>query len=185
MTVNVICRNNSHHQPYISRVLDGVKIKMSTFRKRHAGLTCGFVFAIDTYGMLRLSQSLRGSFAARRALGRAMFIAGIAIALTIGFGKDVTQASEKPFHIKNIKLHAYNKLTWEQFECYNWLIHHESRWSPTARNGSHYGLGQMRSKWYGTLNPIKQIDAHLDYIKHRYKGQPCLALAHWERKGWH
>ena len=140
---------------------------------------------IDKGSTIRLSQSLRGSFAARRLLARGLFIAGIAIALNLGFDKAVTQASQKPFNVMNIKLHAYNKLSWEQFQCYNWLIHHESRWDHTARNGSHYGLGQMRSKWYGTLNPFRQIDAHLDYIKHRYKGQPCLALAHWERKGWH
>lgn len=158
---------------------------MSTIRKRHAVLTSTFAFAIDTCGMLRLSQSLRGSFAARRALGRAIVILALAMTFNLGFGKDVTQASQKPLNIMNIKLHAYNKLSWEQFECYNWLIHHESRWDHLARNGSHYGLGQMRSKWYGTLSPKKQIDAHLDYIKHRYKGEPCLALAHWERKGWH
>ena len=140
---------------------------------------------IDKGITIRLSQSLRGSFAARRLLARGLFIAGIAIALNLGFGKDVTQASQKPLNVMNIKLYAYNKLAWDQFECYNWLIHYESRWDHKARNGSHYGLGQMRSKWYGTLSPKKQIDAHLDYIKHRYKGQPCLALQHWERKGWH
>ncbi len=158
---------------------------MSTIRKRHAVLTSTFAFAIDAYGMLRLSQSLRGSFAARRALGRAIVILALAMTFNLGFGKDATQASQKPLNIMNIKLHAYNKLSWEQFECYNWLIHYESTWNPKARNGSHYGLGQMRSVWYGTLSAKKQIDAHLDYIKHRYKGQPCLALAHWERKGWH
>lgn len=140
---------------------------------------------IDKGVTIRLSQSLRGSFAARRLLARGLFIAGIAIALNLGFGKDVTQASQKPFNIMNIKLHAYNKLSWEQFQCYNWLIFEESRWDYKARNGSHYGLGQMRSKWYGTLNPYKQIDAHLDYIKHRYNGDVCKAYKHWERKGWH
>lgn len=103
----------------------------------------------------------------------------------LSFGKAVTQANTKPFNVMNIKLHAYNKLSWSQFQCYNWLIHYESRWDYKARNGSHYGLGQMRSKWYGTLNPMKQIDAHLRYIKHRYSGDTCKALAHWERKGWH
>ena len=159
--------------------------KMSTIQKRHAVLTCGFVKPIDTYGTLRLSQSLRGSFAARRALGRAIVILALVMTFNLGFTKDVTQASQKPFHIMNIKLHAYNKLSWEQFQCYNWLIHHESRWNYKARNGSHYGLGQMRSKWYGSLNPYKQIDAHLDYIKHRYNGDVCKAYKHWERKGWH
>lgn len=155
---------------------------MSTIRKRHAVLTCGFVKAIDTYGTLRLSQSLRGSFAARLAIARAMFIAVIAIALSL---TGVEKAySQKPFHIKNIKLHAYNKLSWEQFQCYNYLIFKESTWNYKAKNGSHYGLGQMRSEWYATLDPIRQINVHLRYIKHRY-GTACKALAHWERTGWH
>jgi len=53
----------------------------------------------------------------------------------------------------NLKLYAYNLMSWSQFECYNWLIHKESSWNPKAKNGSHYGLGQMRSTWYRDLNP--------------------------------
>jgi hypothetical protein len=85
----------------------------------------------------------------------------------------------------NLKLYAYNQMSWSQFECYNWLIHKESSWNPKARNGSHYGLGQMRSTWYRDLNPYQQIRAHLRYLGHRYKGDACLALSHLERKGWH
>jgi hypothetical protein len=84
----------------------------------------------------------------------------------------------------NLKLYAYNKMDWSEFQCYNWLIHKESRWNPSARNGSHYGLGQMRSKWYGTLSPKKQIDQHIKYIRHRYD-DACNALQHFETKGWH
>jgi hypothetical protein len=84
----------------------------------------------------------------------------------------------------NLKLYAYNKLDWSEFQCYNWLIHKESRWNYKARNGSHYGLGQMRSKWYGTLSPKKQIDQHIKYIRHRYD-DACNALHHLETKGWH
>jgi len=84
----------------------------------------------------------------------------------------------------NLKLYAYNKLDWSEFQCYNWLIHKESRWNYKARNGSHYGLGQMRSKWYGTLSPKKQIDQHIKYIRHRYD-DACNALQHFETKGWH
>jgi hypothetical protein len=143
-----------------------------------------FCSRLDKRVMLRLSQSLRGSFAARRALGRAIVILALAMTQSVAVTQDAT-AKQKPFHVMNIKLYAYNKLSWDQFQCYNWLIYHESRWNYKAKNGSHYGLGQMRSKWYGTLNPMAQIDAHLDYIKHRYKGDACKALAHWERKGWH
>jgi len=84
----------------------------------------------------------------------------------------------------NLKLYAYNKMDWSEFQCYNWLIHKESRWDYKARNGSHYGLGQMRSKWYGSLSPKKQIDVHYKYIKHRYD-DACDALLHLETRGWH
>jgi hypothetical protein len=85
----------------------------------------------------------------------------------------------------NLKLYAYNLMSWQQFECYNWLIYKESSWNPKARLGSHYGLGQMRSSWYGSLDPYKQIRVHIKYIKHRYQGDACKALAHLERNGWH
>ena len=85
----------------------------------------------------------------------------------------------------NLKLYAYNLMSWSQFECYNWLIHKESSWNPKAKNGSHYGLGQMRSTWYRDLNPYQQIRQHIKYIFHRYGGDACKALAHLERKGWH
>ena len=85
----------------------------------------------------------------------------------------------------NLKLYAYNLMSWKQFECYNWLIHKESSWNPKAKNGSHYGLGQMRSTWYRDLNPYEQIKQHIKYISHRYGGDACKALRHLERKGWH
>ena len=84
----------------------------------------------------------------------------------------------------NLKLYAYNKMDWSEFQCYNWLIHKESRWNPKARNGSHYGLGQMRSTWYRDLSPRRQIDAHIKYIRHRY-ADACDALNHLETRGWH
>ena len=85
----------------------------------------------------------------------------------------------------NLKLYAYNLMSWSQFECYNWLIHKESSWNPKAKNGSHYGLGQMRSTWYRDLSPYEQIKQHIKYISHRYGGDACKALSHLERKGWH
>jgi hypothetical protein len=84
----------------------------------------------------------------------------------------------------NLKLYAYNKMDWSEFQCYNWLIHKESRWDYKARNGSHYGLGQMRSTWYRDLSPKQQINAHIKYIRHRYK-DACDALHHLETRGWH
>jgi hypothetical protein len=84
----------------------------------------------------------------------------------------------------NLKLYAYNLLSWKEFECFNWLIYKESRWNYKAVNGSHYGLGQMRSTWYRDLSPKGQIKASIKYISHRY-GDSCRALDHFELRGWH
>jgi hypothetical protein len=86
----------------------------------------------------------------------------------------------------NLKLYAYNLMSWNEFQCFNWLIIKESNWNPKARNGSHYGLGQMRSVWYKELSPRGQIKATIKYISHRYgAGGSCKALTHFEKYGWH
>jgi len=86
----------------------------------------------------------------------------------------------------NLKLYAYNKMDWSEFQCYNWLIYKESNWNYKAvsPSGKHFGLGQMKSTWYRDLSPKKQIDAHIKYIRHRYK-DACDALHHLETRGWH
>ena len=59
-----------------------------------------------------------------------------------------------------------------------------SRWDPKARNGSHVGIPQGRSKWLSTVDGYKQIDWQLKYIKKRYDN-PCNALQHHKIKGWY
>lgn len=174
-----LCGASSVPCQLISRATDGVKIKLSTIQASDLR----FCSRLDKPAMLRTLARLRGSALRGRALGRAIVI--LALVMTQNFAATEKAYSQKPVNVMNIKLYAYNKLSWDQFQCYNWLIHYESRWNYKARNGSHYGLGQMRSKWYGTLNPMKQIDVHLAYIKHRYSNDACKALDHWERKGWH
>lgn len=73
------------------------------------------------------------------------------------------------------KLYAHSRLIdYKQFQCLNKIITKESRWSVSARNGSHYGLGQMRSTWYRDLDGYRQIDATIKYITIRY-GSMCNA----------
>ena len=111
------------------------------------------------------------------------------IAFTYCFSKDYSHATDN--HVMNLKLYAYNKFkTWDQFSCYNYIIYKESRWNYKARNGSHYGLGQMRNTMVLTLTPRGQIDLHYKYIGHRYgmvNGEPnaCIAAEHLDKKGWH
>jgi len=83
------------------------------------------------------------------------------------------------------KQYAYYSLNdVEQYKCIASLYGKESAWNSSARNGSHAGIPQGRSKWLLTATPIQQVEWGLRYIKHRYS-TPCNAWAHWKAKGWH
>ncbi len=87
----------------------------------------------------------------------------------------IQNANAQSYSIDHLKLYAHSRLLdYQEFQCFNKIITKESRWSYTARNGSHYGLGQMKSKHYRDLDPFKQIDATIKYIKIRYQ-TPCKA----------
>lgn len=94
----------------------------------------------------------------------------------------IPEATAKSYSVDHLKLYAHSRiLDYKEFQCFNRIITKESRWSYTARNGSHRGLGQMRSEHYGNLDPFRQIDATLKYITNRY-GTSCKAWAfHQER----
>ena len=94
----------------------------------------------------------------------------------------IHNANAANYSIDHLKLYAHSRiLDYKEFQCFNKIITKESRWSYTARNGSHYGLGQMRSKHYRDLDPYRQIDATIRYVTIRYQ-TPCKAWAfHQER----
>ena len=129
----------------------------------------------------------RGPKAARRGASRGGYCLRL-MALTlaaVSINLYSSNASSKSNDPQELKLYAYNQMSWSQFECYNVLIYAESRWNPKAMNGSHYGLAQMRNSKVRYLNGFQQIDWHLRYLAHRYKGDACLSLKHFERFGWH
>ena len=89
------------------------------------------------------------------------------------------------YSIDHLKLYAHSRLLdYKEFQCFNKIITQESRWSYTARNGSHYGLGQMRSKHYRDLDPYRQIDATIRYNQTRYVTQ-CKAWAFHLKHGYY
>jgi hypothetical protein len=89
------------------------------------------------------------------------------------------------YSIDHLKLYAHSRLlSYEQFQCFNWIINRESRWNYKSKNGSHYGLGQMRSQHYRDLDPYRQIDATIRYISIRYSN-PCKAKAFHSSKGYY
>ena len=70
-------------------------------------------------------------------------------------------------------------------QCWVELIWRESTFRPDARNGSHYGLAQMRNDNVRTMKPRAQVKMHMRYLDHRYNGSACKALQHMNKKGWH
>lgn len=94
-------------------------------------------------------------------------------------------ASAANYSIDHLKLYAHSRiLDYKEFQCFNKIITKESRWSYTARNGSHYGLGQMRSKHYRDLDPFRQIDATIRYNHKRYLTQ-CNAWSFHLKHGYY
>lgn len=100
-------------------------------------------------------------------------IAILAVTSTTG----IHNAHSAAYSIDHLKLYAHSRLLdYKEFQCFNKIITKESRWSHSARNGSHYGLGQMRSTHYRDLDPYRQIDATIKYINTRYSTS-CKAWA--------
>lgn len=130
---------------------------------------------------VRFLREKRTAFAVSSLKRRKRFGAGIAILAVTSTGL-IHNANAANYSIDHLKLYAHSRiLDYKEFQCFNRIITKESRWSYTARNGSHYGLGQMRSKHYRDLDPFRQIDATIKYITNRYQ-TPCKAWAfHVER----
>ena len=116
------------------------------------------LFNCLTYA-IRLLREKRTATAVSSLKRRKRYGASIAILAVTSTGL-IHNANAANYSIDHLKLYAHSRiLDYKEFQCFNKIITKESRWSYTARNGSHYGLGQMRSKHYRDLDPFRQIDA--------------------------
>ena len=86
----------------------------------------------------------------------------------------------------SFKLYAHSLIVNdEQYQCFYKLINKENRlWNPRARNGSHYGIGQMRNETYKNLDGFTQIRWSIKYIKSRY-GSMCNSWRFFQVNGYH
>jgi hypothetical protein len=97
----------------------------------------------------------------------------------------IPAAESANYSIDHLKLYSHSRLLdYKEFQCFNKIITKESRWSYKAKNGSHFGLGQMKSKHYRDLDPYRQIDATIRYITIRYQ-TPCKAWAFHQVRNWY
>lgn len=114
-----------------------------------------------------------------RLMGRVYFISAL-LSIT-----SIANANAANYSIDHLKLYAHSRLLdYKEFQCFNKIITKESRWSYSARNGSHYGLGQMRSTHYRDLDPFRQIDATIRYNHKRYLTQ-CNAWSFHLKHGYY
>lgn len=133
--------------------------------------------------VLRFLREKRTAYAVSSLKRRKRFGASIAI-LAVTSTMVIHEANAANYSIDHLKLYAHSRLLdYKEFQCFNKIITKESRWSYTARNGSHWGLGQMKSKHYGTLDPFRQIDASIKYITNRYQ-TPCKAWVFHQKNNW-
>jgi hypothetical protein len=133
---------------------------------------------------LRFLREKRTAYAVSSLKRRKRLWASIAILAVTSTGL-IHNAHSIDYSKDQLKLYAHSRiLDFKEFQCFNRIITKESRWSYSARNNSHYGLGQMRSTWYRDLDPYRQIDATLRYITKRYQ-TPCKAWAWHIERNWY
>jgi hypothetical protein len=119
----------------------------------------------------------------RGRLARFGLVIPLFITLNLGLLKDDSVASlDRTNHYRQWAFIQLNNL--DEFYCLDELYYKESRWNPKAKNGSHYGIPQGRSKYLQRANGYKQVDWGIKYNKVRY-GSMCKALEHYKTKGWH
>jgi hypothetical protein len=131
-------------------------------------------------GSVRSSRSTRAPWG--RSSRRALLTGVLCLAWAIPSPTYADTQSSKD----NFKLYLHTRVIKDsQYQCAYKLYMKESKFDSRAINGSHYGIPQMRNKKLLNLDGYRQIDWGIRYIAHRYKGDYCLAWAHFKSKGWH
>jgi hypothetical protein len=116
------------------------------------------------------------------SLARCTLVATLVFIGILCFEKTNSVAADNTNHYRQWAFIQLNNL--DEFYCLDYLYYKESRWNPEARNGSHYGIPQGRSKYLQRVDGYKQVEWGIKYNLNRY-GSMCKALDHYKIKGWH
>jgi len=143
-----------------------------------------------------------GTLRARAPKGLRASLKGVAclVALAIGISISIAEPIDDEaitMPIKSVDETANYLLTDKQYNCFRKLAFRESSWngkdnSPSfkAKNGSHYGFMQGRSKYLKNADPHLQLEWSMRYVANRYgitkydEPDYCAALHHSYMKGW-
>jgi hypothetical protein len=167
----------------VDNPLDTPKITRKVDNDLHGGCTLD---AYNTQSLLHLISKNESSFnylvKIKKMINRKtqwLVLIGSLVAMQ---GANTAHAATPT--VDHLKLYAHSRLVdFEQFLCFNKIINKESNWRVNAKNGSHFGLGQMRSQWYRNLDGYRQIDQTIKYIANRYS-TPCKAWSFHKRNNW-
>ena len=140
-----------------------------------------FINVLDTSGTLRARapKGLRASLKGAACL--------VAIAIGISMPAQAGASNQAIGYVKEL---ARYQLTDKQEACHNEIVFRESSWNPKAKNGSHYGLYQGKSKSLKNASTVKQWWWYWHYVTYRYgvtqydEPDYCKALHHLKTKGW-
>jgi hypothetical protein len=84
-----------------------------------------------------------------------------------------------------LRVYAHSRIiNYKEFKCFDSIILKESSYNYLARNGSHYGIGQMRSTYYQSRDPYTQIDLTIAYCLKRYSSI-CNAWSFHKKHGYY
>lgn len=139
---------------------------------------------LDTSGTLsaRAHQGLRAS--RLRGVARSVaFVIGISLSIPMqAVDAGVNHAFSSKDYIRSL-------LPKEEALCLIKLYGKESAFNRLAIGNLEgktqtYGIPQLKNPIIKDMSAYNQIDYGMKYIEHRY-GSPCVAYAHWVKKGWH
>ena len=117
-----------------------------------------------------------------RKIARFGLVISLFIVLNTAFLKIDSVYANTTNHYRQWAFIQLNDL--DEFYCLDELYFRESRWNPKARNGSHYGIPQGKSKYLLKANGFNQVEWGIKYNLNRY-GSMRKALDHLKSKGFH
>jgi hypothetical protein len=89
------------------------------------------------------------------------------------------------YSVDQLRVYTHSRVvSYKEFRCIDKILWKESRYNYLARNGSHFGIGQMHSKHYQSRDPYTQIDMTIKYIHIKFKSA-CNALAYHQKHGFY
>jgi hypothetical protein len=152
--------------------------KLSTDTIHRLCATPNSTLNVASYLTRLLASTLAGEPLRRIARMRCLVLSGVLCLANASPAEAMTNTDA-------LKLYAHSRIiNYEQFQCFHKLITAESSWRINARNGSHFGLGQMRNEKYRNLDGFRQIDWSIRYNITRY-GSHCNTWRFFEKHGYH